>query len=55
MGVRGLIRDLLGVYIGFRIIISPLIKLSINELVLSGFIIFGFSFWFTLERVGILK
>ena len=55
MGIRGLIRDVLGIYIGFRFLISPVIKLSISELVLSGFIIFGFSFWFTLERVGILK
>ncbi len=55
MGFRGAIRDILGIFIGFRIMLSPVFPLSINETVSFGLIILGFSFWFTMERIGFLK
>jgi len=54
MGVRGLIRDLIGLYAGFRFMISPLFPLSAYDTLMLGFLVFGFSLWFTLERVGFL-
>lgn len=54
MGLRGFIRDLLGLYIGVRLLLSVIFPLTPDEAVFFGFIIFGFSLWFTLERVGFL-
>lgn len=55
MGFRGFVRDLIGIYVGIRFMISPFLPLNINETVVFGLLIFGFSFLFTIERVGIRK
>jgi len=56
MGVRGLIRDLLGIYLGYEVIRSYIYgnsSLNINILIVS-IVIFALAVWFLLERVGIL-
>lgn len=56
MGVRGLIRDLLGIYLGFEVVrsyISGNSSLNINILIAS-IAIFILAVWFLLERIGIL-
>jgi hypothetical protein len=55
MGLRGLIRDLVGVFVGVRLVLSFLFPLSGGELVLSGLLVAGFSGWFMLERLGFIK
>ena len=56
MGVRGLIRDLLGIYLGYEVIRSYFYgnsSLNLNILVAS-IAIFALAVWFLLERVGVL-
>ena len=51
MGVRGLVRDSLMIYVGLQLLTNP----SVNELVLYGLLTILFPVWFFLERLGVLK
>ena len=56
MGVRGILRDIAGIYLGIEIM-KGLITESfvINKyVVISGLILLIFGIWFILERFGIL-
>jgi len=55
MGFRGVIRDLLGFFIGSRLVLSVVSPLAVDESVIFGALLLFFSAWFTLERFGILK
>ena len=56
MGVRGIVRDVVGILLGFEIIAGSLGgHFSIDAKVLiEAVILFVFGIWFLLERVGIL-
>ena len=54
MGLRGLIRDLIGIYVGARLILSIIFPIDYSELVILGFITLFFSVWFTIERLGLI-
>jgi len=54
MGLRGLVRDLFGIYVGARLILGVVFPLSNSDLVLLGFITLFFSAWFTIERLGLI-
>ncbi|MEM5772691.1 MAG: hypothetical protein QXL86_00460 [Candidatus Aenigmatarchaeota archaeon] len=56
MGVRGFIRDIVGIYLGFEIIKGAITKhfeITI-PIIACGLILLGFGIWFILERVGII-
>lgn len=56
MGVRGIIRDVIGVYIGFEVLRGYIYKsFQINQYILiSAIILFILSIWILLEKIGIL-
>lgn len=49
MGFRGLVRDAVFIYLGLRMLTGLVWSLSNEELV-----IFGFTAWFTGERLGLI-
>ncbi len=56
MGFRGIIRDILSIYLGYEIIKGALFgnfELHI-WIVLAAIILLIFGMWFILERIGIL-
>lgn len=56
MGIRGLIRDIIGIYLGLEIIRSFVYKnsqLSV-AVVVAAVILLALSIWFVLERFGAL-
>lgn len=56
MGVRGIVRDIVGIMLGFQIISGALSgEFAIDALVLAeAIVLFAFGIWFLLERVGML-
>jgi hypothetical protein len=56
MGVRGIIRDIVGILLGFQIIAGALGgEFTIDTWVLvEAIILFAFGIWFMLERIGVL-
>jgi len=52
--IRGLIRDLINMYIGIRLMQGLWGSIGKETLFLYGFAVFFFSLWFTLERVGFI-
>ena len=56
MGVRGIIRDLLGIYLGFEIARAALVgRLELSTpVVVSGIVLLVLGIWFILERIGIM-
>jgi putative effector of murein hydrolase LrgA (UPF0299 family) len=56
MGLRGLIRDMVGIYLGFEIIKGAITKhFEITvPIIVCGAVLLTFGIWFILERLGIL-
>jgi len=56
MGVRGIIRDIAGVYLGIEIIKGLITDNFIisKYVVISALILLIFGIWFILERFGVL-
>jgi hypothetical protein len=55
MGIRGIIRDIVSVYLGFEIIRGYFIgELAMLNISIAGMILFGVAVWFLLERLGVL-
>jgi len=56
MALRGIIRDIISIYIGFHLLIAAVTGdcLSSETLLLYALGILIFSLWFTLERIGII-
>jgi hypothetical protein len=55
MGIRGFIRDVLSIYLSILIIMSVISNsFDKTKLLLSAFLLLGFSIWFMLERFGII-
>ncbi|HLD49364.1 MAG TPA: hypothetical protein VJB11_03295 [archaeon] len=55
MGIRAFIRDIIALYVGFRLLAAGLgSELSRNDMLVFGIVLFVFSLWFLLERIGIL-
>lgn len=56
MALRGFIRDIICLYIGFQLLSHGLnnIPLSKGQSLFFGIFLLFFSVWFILERVGIL-
>lgn len=56
MGIRAVIRDILGIYLGYEIVKGSIQgNFMINNFVLiSAVILLIFGIWFLLERTGIL-
>jgi hypothetical protein len=56
MGFRGIIRDILGIYLGYEILkgaLSGSFELHI-WIIFSAVVMLIFGIWFILERIGIL-
>lgn len=55
MGIRGIIRDLVSIYLGFEImrgyVSGEFLMLNIS---VAGMVLFGLAVWFLLERFGAL-
>ena len=55
MGIRGIIRELVSIYLGLEILrgyfFGDFYMLNIS---VAGLMLFGLAMWFLLERVGIL-
>ena len=56
MGVRGILRDIAGIYLGIEIIRGLITdSFVINKyIVIAGLILLIFGVWFILERFGVL-
>ena len=56
MGVRGIIRDIIGIYIGYKLLVHAIegIPPSSDQLILYALGLLLFSVWFMLERIGLL-
>ena len=54
MGLRGFIRDIIGIYIGLRMMQALWFGIPNQEAFMLGAVILFFSVWFTLERFGII-
>lgn len=54
MGIRGFIRDIIGIYMGVKMVQALWTGMSNQEAFLFGVVILFFSLWFTLERLGII-
>ena len=56
MGVRGIVRDIAGIYLGFEIVrglITDNFVLS-KYIIIAGLVLLIFGIWFFLERIGVL-
>jgi hypothetical protein len=53
MGFKGFVRDLLGIYIGFRLLLQFVFPLSNGDELLLGGLLFGFSSWLVLKKVNV--
>ena len=55
MGIRAFIRDIITLYVGFRLLAAAFgSELTKNDMLIFGLLLFIFSLWFLLERIGIL-
>lgn len=55
MGVRGIIRDIVSLYLGFEIIRGYFSgEFAILNISIVGMVLFGLALWFMLERIGVL-
>jgi len=56
MGFRGIIRDILGIYIGYKLLACVITDTlpSPDQLILYAAALLIFSIWFMLERIGLL-
>ena len=56
MGLRGMIRDAVSIYIGWLLLNDALgfMELSSMQLGFSGIFLLFFSIWFFLERFGLI-
>ena len=56
MGLRGIVRDIVGILLGFQIISGALSgSFTIDSVVvIEAIILLVFGVWFILERIGIL-
>jgi len=56
MGLRGIVRDIIGILLGFQIISGALSgSFTIDSVVvIEAIILLVFGVWFILERIGIL-
>ncbi len=56
MGLRGIIRDLVGIYLGYEIARGALTNQFVlsSPIIASGVILLVLGIWFVLERVGLL-
>jgi small-conductance mechanosensitive channel len=53
MGVRGVIRDILSLYVGYKVLALHLSgKINDSLLVLCSFLLLAMAIWFLLERAG---
>lgn len=55
MGLRGIIRDILSIYIGFKLIVIWIFKTQLtSDIVIVSAVLLLIAIWFILERIGIL-
>jgi len=56
MGIRGIIRDVICIYIAYKLIFHAITNVppDSNQLMLYAIALLIFSVWFMLERIGIL-
>lgn len=56
MGIRGIVRDIISIILGFQIIAGAMSgNFTIDTTILvEAIILFLFGIWFLLERVGVL-
>jgi len=57
MGVRGVIRDVLALYVSYRIIEGFVSKnlVADSHLLLSSILLFFLTLWFLLEKIGLIR
>ena len=56
MVLRGFAKNILCIYIGYKLLISALngIPLSDGEVMMYGIILLFFSVWYLLEKIGLI-
>jgi hypothetical protein len=57
MGLRAIVRDILGIYVGYEIVRAFIFKdfnFGNTALLIAAIILLAFGAWFLLERIGIL-
>jgi len=56
MGVRGILRDIVSVYLGIEIIRGYVTgKFFVANISVAGIVLFVIAIWFLLERIGVLS
>jgi hypothetical protein len=55
MALRGLVRDLLSLYLGFEVIRGYVTgTMYVTNISIAALVLFGLALWFMLERIGLL-
>ena len=56
MGIRGIARDIIGIYVGFEIVRAFATNSFVfgRSFLIAGALLLLFGIWFLLERVGIV-
>lgn len=56
MGVRGILRDIAGIYLGIEIIRGVITQNFVisKYILIAGIVLLIFGLWFLLERIGII-
>ena len=55
MGVRGILRDIVSVYLGIEIIRGYATgKFFLLNISVAGIVLFAIAVWFLLERIGVM-
>ena len=55
MSVRGFIRDIISIYLGYEVIRGYVTgSFATTNIYIAALVLFAFSVWFVLERIGVL-
>lgn len=55
MSVRGIVRDIISLYLGYEIIRGWITgTYAYNNILTTGIVLFALAVWFLLERIGVL-
>ena len=56
MGIRGIVRDIIGIYVGYEIVRAFVSNNFVfgRGVLIAGALLFVFGIWFLLERFGVV-
>lgn len=55
MGLHGFLRDMLGIGVGSRMMLGVFYPISLSDLLVLGFVLFGMSSWLFLRKFNFVN